>query len=172
MYLRCPVKPKSLAFCVLFLSNRVLSPRTSLASTSLESLLITVFIVVHLLLGIFTNPFVALLPSSNTAYETSQDMDAEEAHQLLAESRLRCLILEADKEAEGTKAVKYRSILNTLVGEDSSSVTQPEASRVLHAARGALLCRTFPAVCYPDLYRGYVLMPTWMAISRHQVQKL
>ena len=169
MYLRCLVKPKSLAFCVLFLSNRVLSPRTSLASTSL---LITVFIVAHLLLGIFTNPFIALLPSSDIVYETSQDMDAEKAHQLLSESRLRCLILEVDKEAESLKAVKYRNILDTLVGEDGSGVAQPEASRVLHAARGASLRRMFPAVCYPDLYLGDILMPTWMAISRHQVQKL
>ncbi len=99
-------------------------------------------------------------------------MDAEEAHQLLAESRLRCLILDADKEAESLKAVKYRNILDTLVGEDGSGVAQPEASRALHAARGVLVRPTSPAVCYPDLYRGYVLMPTWMAISRHQVQKL
>ena len=99
-------------------------------------------------------------------------MDVEEAHQLLAESRLRCLILEVDKEAESLKAVKYRNILDTLVGEDGSGVAQPEPSCVLHAARGALVRRAAPAVCYPDLYRGDVLMPTWMAISRHQVQKL
>ena len=99
-------------------------------------------------------------------------MDAEEAHQLLAESRSRCLILDADKEAESLKAVKYRNLLDTLVGEDGSGVAQPEASRVLHAARGASLRRMFPAVCYPDLYLGDILMPTWMAISRHQVQKL
>jgi hypothetical protein len=99
-------------------------------------------------------------------------MDDEEAHQLLAESQLRYLILDADKEAESLRAVKYRNILDTLVGEDGSGVAQPEASRVLHAARGVSLRRTPPAVCYPDLYRGDVLMPTWMAISRHQVQKL
>ncbi len=98
-------------------------------------------------------------------------MDAEEARQLLAESRLRCLILEVDKEAESLRAVRYRNILDTLFGEDGSGVTQPEPSRALHAARGASLSRTFPAVCYPDLYLGDVLMPTWMAISRHQIQK-
>lgn len=64
-------------------------------------------------------------------------MDAEEAHQLLTEVQLCCLISEAEKRGRGHKA-KYRNILATLADEDGSGATQPEASRVLHAARSAL----------------------------------
>ena len=78
-------------------------------------------------------------------------MDAEEAQQLLAQVQLRCLVLEADKEVEGQRAVKYRNILDTLAREDSSSV---EASRVIRTARSALASPALPApsVCCPNLY--------------------
>jgi hypothetical protein len=97
-------------------------------------------------------------------------MDAEEAHQLLAEVRVRCLILEAEKEVEAMRAAKYRNILGTFAGEDGSGATQLEASRVLHAARSALERPTLPAasVCCPNLYRGGVVMLTWMGLSHHR----
>jgi hypothetical protein len=100
-------------------------------------------------------------------------MDAEEARQLLAEVRLRCLILEAEKEVEGMRAAKYRNILGALAGEDVSGATQPEASRVLHTARSALGRPTLPgaSVCCPNFYHGGVLMFTWMALSPHWVRR-
>jgi hypothetical protein len=55
-------------------------------------------------------------------------MDAEEAHQLLTEVQLCCLISEAEKRGRGHKA-KYRNILATLADEDGSGATQPEASQ-------------------------------------------
>jgi hypothetical protein len=78
-------------------------------------------------------------------------MDAEE---LLTQLQFRCLLFEADKEAEVFRAAKFRNILGTLAGEDGSGATQPEASRVLHAARSALARLTLPAanVCFPNLY--------------------
>lgn len=78
-------------------------------------------------------------------------MDAEE---LLKQEQVRCRILEADLEVETMRAAKYRNILAPLAGEDGSGVTQPEASRVLHADRSALTRPTLPAasVCCPDLY--------------------
>jgi hypothetical protein len=105
--------------------------------------------------------------------ETSQDMGAEEAQRLLAQVQLRCLFLEADKEAECLRAVKYRNLLDTLAREDNSGATQPEASRVVRAARSALAPPALPAptVCCPDLHRGGVFMLTWMAPSHHRIQK-
>ena len=46
-------------------------------------------------------------------------MDMEEA-KLLAQTRLHCLVLEADKDAEQYKAKKYRDLLAELVGEEAS----------------------------------------------------
>jgi hypothetical protein len=97
-------------------------------------------------------------------------MDAEER---LKKVQVRCRILEADLEVETMRAAKYRNILAPLAGEDSSGVTQPEASRVLHADKSVLTRPTLPAasVCCPNLYRGCVLMITWMALSHHQVRR-
>jgi hypothetical protein len=92
-------------------------------------------------------------------------MDAEELRQLLSQVQMRCLILEADKEAEILRAAKYRNILGTFAGEDRPGATQPEAPRILHAARSTFARSTLPAtnVCCPNLYHGYVFMLTWMA---------
>ena len=83
-------------------------------------------------------------------------MDAEEAQRLLAQVQLRCLILEADKEAEGLRAFKYHNILtlDTLAREDNFGCAQP-ASRVVRAARSALAPPALPAptVCCPNLRR-------------------
>ena len=46
-------------------------------------------------------------------------MDVEEV-QSLDQMRLRCLLLEADKEAEQFKSQQYRKILSELVGEDGA----------------------------------------------------
>lgn len=90
-------------------------------------------------------------------------MDAEKAHQLLRE-RLRCQILEADKESESIRADKYLNIImDTLArhGEDGSCAIQPEASRIL-ATKSFLARPKFPGdgVRCPDLYRGGVLILT------------
>lgn len=100
-------------------------------------------------------------------------MDAEEARRLLAQVKVRYLILEADKEAESARVAKYRKILDTFAGEDSSGVTEPEATSFLHAARSVLAHPTLPvaSVCCPNLYRGRVLMLTWITLSHHQVQR-
>lgn len=47
-------------------------------------------------------------------------MDIEEA-KLLAQTRLHCVVLEADKDAEQYKAKKYRDLLAALVGEEASN---------------------------------------------------
>ena len=43
-----------------------------------------------------------------------------EAAKLLAQTRLHCLVLEADKDAEQYKAKKYHDLLAELVGEAAS----------------------------------------------------
>jgi len=89
-------------------------------------------------------------------------MDAEEAYRLLKKVQIHCQALEVDKEVETLRAAKYRTILDTLAGEDGSGATQSEASRVLHATRSALAPPTSPAanVCCLNLCRGGVLMLT------------
>jgi hypothetical protein len=67
-------------------------------------------------------------------------MDAEDVHQLLTQTRLRCLILEADKDAESLRAGKYRKILDNLTCEDGA--TQPQVPGVFHMSRRV-------SVCYP-----------------------
>ncbi len=49
----------------------------------------------------------------------------------LTQTQMRCLILEADRDAEALRAEKYRKILESLAGEDGP--TQP------HVPRGALV---------------------------------
>jgi hypothetical protein len=68
-------------------------------------------------------------------------MDAEDAHpsRLLTQTRLRCLLLEADKDAETLRAGKYRKILGSLAGEDDGA-TQPQAAGISHMPRRALVC--------------------------------
>ncbi|KAN0117987.1 hypothetical protein V8E52_005574 [Russula decolorans] len=96
----------------------------------------------------FLSPLSALALTSNPHHHTEilQDMDAEE---LLRQVQIRCGMLEADLEAETMRAAKYREILATLAGE-GSGVTQPEASRVRHAARSALTRPTLPAASRPS----------------------
>jgi hypothetical protein len=85
----------------------------------------------------------------------------EEVYQLLAQVQLRCLELEADITVEEERAAKYRDILDLITGENKSGATQPEpeASRVLDAARSTLARLTFPnadsdvPVCCPSLYQ-------------------
>ena len=89
-------------------------------------------------------------------------MDAEKTNQLFRE-RLRCRILEAEKEAETIRADKYHNIiLGMLAREGGSYVTQPEASRVHRATRGPLASPMLPVddVRCPDLYCGGVLILT------------
>lgn len=98
-------------------------------------------------------------------------MDAE-----LFQARLQCRILEAEKETETIRADKYLNIiLGTLACKCAFGATQlePEASHVLRAATtSASARRTSPAaiVCCPNIYRGGVLMLTWMVPSLYQVQ--
>jgi hypothetical protein len=66
------------------------------------------------------------------------DAEAEDAHRLLTQIRLRCLLLEADKDAEILRADKYRKILGSLTSEDGA--TQPQAVGIFHLPRRALVC--------------------------------
>jgi hypothetical protein len=65
-------------------------------------------------------------------------MDAEDVHRLLTRTQLRCLLLEADKDAEISRADKYRKILGSLTGEDGA--TQPQVAGIFHMSRSALVC--------------------------------
>jgi len=61
---------------------------------------------------------------------SAMDAASEETRQL-TQTQMRCLILEADRDAEALRAEKYRKILESLAGEDGP--TQP------HVPRGALV---------------------------------
>jgi hypothetical protein len=100
-------------------------------------------------------------------------MDAEELHQLLSQVQVLFRLSEADREVEGFRAAKYRNILGTFAGVDSSGPTQPEALRILHAAKSAFVPPAFQTVdvCCPNLYRGCMLMLTCMVLSRHRNQR-
>jgi|SRR6267154_1217415 len=68
-------------------------------------------------------------------------MDAEDVHQLLTQTRLRCLLLEAERDAEIVRASKYRKILGSLAGEDGATRLQVAGnlhipSRTLSLAEG------------------------------------
>jgi hypothetical protein len=65
-------------------------------------------------------------------------MDAEDVQRRIKQTRLRCLLLEADKDVEILRAEKYRKILGSLAGEDDA--TQPQAAGILHMPRLALVC--------------------------------
>jgi len=66
-------------------------------------------------------------------------MDAEDAHRMLTQTRLRCLILEADRDAEILRAGKYRKIIDSLAGEGGHGATgtQPQAAGISHMPRRA-----------------------------------
>ncbi len=65
-------------------------------------------------------------------------MDAEDPHRQLTQTRLRYLLLEADKDVEVLRAGKYRKILGSLVGEDSA--TQPQAAGIFRMLMRGLVC--------------------------------
>jgi hypothetical protein len=65
-------------------------------------------------------------------------MDGEDTRQLLAQARLRCLQLEADRDAESLRVDRYRKILDNLTCEDG--VTQPQGAGILHMPRRTLVC--------------------------------
>lgn len=66
-------------------------------------------------------------------------MDGEDVRQLLKEARLRCLLLEADRDAEIFRAMMYRKALDDLVaGEDGSN--QPRVASISHMPRRPLVC--------------------------------
>jgi hypothetical protein len=71
-------------------------------------------------------------------------MDTDDAHRLLTQTRLHCLLLEADKDAENLRAGKYRKILDNLVGEDGA--TQPQAADIFHMPRRASVCPSVTTV--------------------------
>jgi hypothetical protein len=64
-------------------------------------------------------------------------MDAENSEnaRLLTQTRLRCLLLEVDRDAEILRADKYRKIIDSLTGEDGA--TQPQAAGIFHMPRRA-----------------------------------
>jgi hypothetical protein len=79
-----------------------------------------------------------------------QDMDTEQTSQLFTQSRLRCLVLEADRDAESLKADKYRKILDTVINEGRPDVAEShgQAACASHAARDASV-RISVAYCRP-----------------------
>ena len=69
-------------------------------------------------------------------------MDTEQTCQVFTQAQLRCLIMEADRDAESLRAGKYLKILDTVIGEGSPDAAESQATRSLHAARDALVCRS------------------------------
>ena len=57
-------------------------------------------------------------------------MDADDVQRLLTQIRLRCLLLEADKDAEILRAGKYRKILGRLADEDGATADNFHRSRL------------------------------------------
>jgi hypothetical protein len=72
-------------------------------------------------------------------------MGTEQTYQ---QAKMRCLILEADRDAESLRADKYRKILDTVIGEGSPDAAESQAARSLHAARDPLVRRSV-ACCRP-----------------------
>ncbi|KAN0117986.1 hypothetical protein V8E52_005573 [Russula decolorans] len=66
-------------------------------------------------------------------------MDTEQTCQPFTQAHLRCLILEADRDAEASRADKYRKILDIVAGEleESPDDTESQAAPTLHAAGDA-----------------------------------
>jgi hypothetical protein len=111
----------------------------------------------------------------------------EEA-KLLAQTRLRCLVLETDKDTEQYKAKKYRDLLAELVGEEASHADadaphpgHPQASSFLFmpgdasAAARPVLPTVSPAyisiqsICSGDVrhcIRLTLMSISWQHISR------
>lgn len=77
-------------------------------------------------------------------------MDTEQTCQLFTQAQIRCLILEADRDAESLRADKYRKILDTVIGEGSPDAAESQTARSLHAARDPLVRRSV-ACCRPYL---------------------
>lgn len=64
-------------------------------------------------------------------------MDTEQTCQVFTQAQLRCLILEADRDAELLRADKYLKILDTVIGEGSPDAAERQVARSLHATRDA-----------------------------------
>jgi hypothetical protein len=92
-------------------------------------------------------------------------MDTEQTCQPFTQAHLRCLILEADRDAEASRADKYRKILDIVAGEleESPDDTESQAAPTLHAAGDAWV-RRIVAYCRP------CSVLTWMFLSRHRIQ--
>jgi len=96
----------------------------------------------------------------------------EEMQQLLAQARLRCLILEAErdaeiaaKDAETLRASRYRSILSKLVGEGDTchgadAAHRPQTSGLDLIPWDASVHSTLPAVRHIRIY----------SVSRHAIE--
>ena len=83
--------------------------------------------------------------------------------QLFTQADLRCLILEADRDAEGLRAEKYRKILDIVTVEGSPHTAESQAAPTLHAAEDAWV-RRIVAYCRP------CSVLTWIFPSRHRTQ--
>jgi hypothetical protein len=100
-------------------------------------------------------------------------MDMEEA-KLLAQTRLHCLVLEADKDAEQYKAKKYRDLLAELVGEAASDADadaphpgHPQASSFPSMPGDTAARPVFPAVS--PTYTVYHIQSICSGDVRHSV---
>lgn len=80
----------------------------------------------------------------------------EEIRRSLAQARMRCLLLEADKEAEILRASRFRSILSELVGEGdtcANSSHRPQTSGLLNLMPWDMSAHsTSPAVRHIRIY--------------------
>jgi hypothetical protein len=75
-------------------------------------------------------------------------MDTEQTCQLFTQAELRCLVLEAERNAETLRADKYRKIFDIIIGEGSPDAAASQAARASHAARDPLV-RCGVAYCCP-----------------------
>jgi hypothetical protein len=82
-------------------------------------------------------------------------MNVQEIRQSLVQARLRCLLLEADKEAEILRASRYRSILSELVGEGDTRANashRPQTSGLDLMPWDTSAHSTSPAVRHVRIY--------------------
>ena len=107
----------------------------------------------------------------------------EEIQQSLAQARLRCLILEADKDAEiaaknaeSLRASKYRSILSEIMGEGDTrvdAVHHPQTSGLHIMPWNASAHSTSPAVCHIFVLETCGIELTQMLLScQHTLQEI
>lgn len=89
-------------------------------------------------------------------------MDGEIVRSSSARLELRCLLLEADKEAETFRAERYRKILSELMGEQDDTARRPQpASNNLLMPGGSSANR---ALATPIVSAIYMFILLWGSV--------